>query len=181
MFAFDVPFTIFMVMDKNNRNSQITILVAFDDSFAIGNQGTIPWHIAEDLRLFKTRTMGCPIIMGRKTWDSLPVKPLPGRTNIILSSTLPRSKKLGVNEVWATSLENAISWVKDHSQMKEIFIIGGKQVYEAALKIADRLLVSKIPGVHEADTYFPPLSADWIGAEIEQHEGFTVWEYRKIL
>lgn len=157
----------------------ITILVAFDDSFAIGKDGTIPWHNVEDLRLFKNRTMGCPIIMGRKTWDSLPVKPLPGRTNIVISSTLPRSRKLGPLEVWSTSLENAISWVGDHMKSKEVFVVGGRQVYEQALRIADRVLASRVPGTHEADTYFPSLE-NWVGQEVEKYEGFTVWEYRKI-
>jgi dihydrofolate reductase len=169
------------VLDQFARvdSTHITILVAFDDSFAIGKDGTIPWHEAEDLRLFKRRTMGHSILMGRKTWDSLPVKPLPGRTNIILSSTLPRLRKLNPQEVWSTSLKKAISWLEDHKKSQEIFIVGGRQVYEEALKIADRVLVSKIPGVHEADTYFPSLD-DWVGQDVEKYEGFTVWEYRKI-
>jgi dihydrofolate reductase len=185
-FYLDFYYIVFMtyksdeVLDQFVRGpTYVTILVAFDDSFAIGKDGTIPWHEADDLRLFKDRTMGKTIVMGRKTWDSLPVKPLPGRTNIIISSTLPRSRKLNPQEVWSTSLENAISWLDAHIKPQEVFIVGGRQVYEQALRLADRVLASKIPGVHEADTYFPSLD-DWVGQEVEKYEGFTVWEYRKI-
>lgn len=165
----------------------ITILVAFDDNRVIGNNGKLPWHIPKDLELFKKRTWGHPVIMGRKTWESLPKKPLPGRTNIILSSNfveiptthLARCTGIPRTEIRVyDNLEEAVKWCRGRN---ESFIIGGGQVYKSAMKIADRIIVCKVHGKFAGDTYFPKIGWRWRKKSIEHHPGFDVVEYRRIL
>lgn len=112
----------------------------------LGRDGDLCWHIREDLRHFKELTMGHPVIMGRKTWESLPRRPLPGRENIVVSS---RGK----------SLEEALA-----QGGPDAFIIGGASVYEQALPFADRLELTRIMASDPlADTFFPAIDPDrWV-------------------
>jgi dihydrofolate reductase len=176
----------------------ITILVAFDDNRLIGQNGKLPWNIPEDLALFKQRTMGHTVIMGRKTWEGLPKKPLPGRTNVIISSNfveIPNrhlikrtpirvcnnlkqavrnlQRKGNCPKHWRSSTEGC-PW------QPEIYIIGGGQLYKAAMKIANRIIVSKVHGKFEGDTYFPKIGWRWRKKSVERYSGFDVVEYRKI-
>jgi len=157
----------------------ITILVAMDSRNIIGNKGQLPWHSSEDLKLFKKRTMGHVVIMGRKTWESLPKKPLPGRTNIVVSTTMP-AEVFSVNGFFTErSLETAIRVAEYNQPGKEVFIIGGAQIYKEALKkgLVHRILASRIPGKHEGDTFFPELGGEWTASIVENHQTFDVWEY----
>ena len=162
-----------------------TILVAFDDKRGIGFQGKIPWKISEDLKLFKSRTMGNAVIMGRRTWESLPTKKLPGRTCIVLSHgfvDMPSGFDLKDTTICVTcDLYDALCLAKIHAPQKEVFIIGGQQVYATALSdnVIDRILVSKIPGEHEADTFFPELGPEWQETFVERHTAFDVVEFRR--
>lgn len=151
----------------------ITILVAMDDSRVIGNKGQLPWNHPEDLKIFKRRTTGHAIIMGRKTWDSLPKQPLPNRMNIVVS----RSPSISLAQHVAPTLEYAVALAK--YQHQEVFIIGGAQIYQQALEkgLVDRILISRMVGEHEGDVFFPELGDEWIGKAIEHHETFDVWEY----
>lgn len=118
----------------------MTIIAAVGERGEIGRGGDLCWHIREDLKHFKALTTGHAVIMGRKTWESLKVKPLPGRRNIVVSTTgLP--------------LEEAL---KEGGE--DAFIIGGESIYRQTLPIADTLEITRILATDpEADTYFPEI------------------------
>ena len=117
----------------------------------IGNAGSIPWQIPEESKLFRDLTVGNTVVMGRKTWESLPEKyrPLPNRRNIVVSSQL---RSLDGAEVYS-SLDDALQTTDEDS--REIFIIGGRRLYEEALPRVDRLHISWIDREYDGDTKFP--------------------------
>jgi dihydrofolate reductase len=129
----------------------LAIIVAMTEDGVIGDKGKIPWHIREDLQRFKRLTTGHPIIMGRRTYESIG-KPLPGRTNIVLtqSPNLIASPEV----LWFGSLKAALNHCRQQNE-DLVFVIGGSKVYEAALPLADKLFITevllKVPG----DTHFP--------------------------
>lgn len=157
----------------------ITIIVAYDEGRVIGNNGSIPWRLPEDFKLFKKRTTNQVVIMGKKTYLSLPDKfrPLPNRQNIVLSRRAKTKKRDG----WFSELEDSIDWAKSHVPDKEIFIIGGEQIYRLALEknVVDKIIVSKVHGNHEGDTFFPELEECWKETSIEKYEGFDVVCYER--
>ncbi len=120
---------------------------------AIGKDNRLLWHIPDDLKRFKTLTLGHPVIMGENTYRSIG-RPLPGRTNIILSF----SKQFSAPgcEVFAT-LESALNYAAKRDA-KEVFIIGGAMVYQAALPLADRLYITLVEGDYQGDAFFPDYS-----------------------
>lgn len=144
----------------------ITIICALAENRAIGYNNDLLYHLRADLRRFKALTTGHTIIMGRRTFESLPKGALPNRRNIVLSSR-PNPEWQGV-EVFA-SLEAALEACR---QDDEVFIIGGASVYEAALPLADRLCLTHIHATpEEADVFFPALDEDvWQLASCEEHE-----------
>lgn len=139
-------------------NSRVSIIVAMDRNRLIGGKNQLLWHIPGDLKRFQEITTGHPIIMGRKTHESIG-RVLPNRTNIVISrsSSLARPRLAGL--LWASSLENAIKLARNEAGREEIFIIGGGQIYEQALPQTDRLYLTIVDGEYEGDTYFPDYSA----------------------
>jgi dihydrofolate reductase len=135
----------------------ISIVAAVTTDGAIGNKGNLLFHISEDLKNFKRLTMGHPIIMGRKTFESLPGGPLPGRRNIVISRNRDYHPQ-GVDVF--SSLTAALATIDTDT---EAMVIGGGQLYNVALPLASRLYLTEIEAVvEEADTYFPPIDpADW--------------------
>ena len=133
----------------------LSIIVAASTNDVIGAGGDLPWHISEDLRRFKSITMGKPVIMGRLTWESIG-KPLPGRRNVVLTSQ-ERYAADACDVV--RSLDDALELVADSD---EVMIIGGSRVYREALPRADRVYLTRIHATFEGDAYFPSLRAsDW--------------------
>jgi dihydrofolate reductase len=140
---------------------ELALIAAVARDGAIGRGGVMPWHLPEDLAHFRRVTMGCPVVMGRKTWDSLPArfKPLPGRRNVVVTR----------NTGWhadgaeaADSLEAALALLGDAAT---VFVIGGAQLYAQALPRADRLELTEIDlAVPDADTCFPR----WDRAEFDE-------------
>lgn len=122
---------------------------------AIGKNNSLLWHIPEELKRFKSITMGHPIIMGRKTYESIG-KPLPGRTNIVITRDEDYSSD-GVEVVH--SLEEALRFASLTQGDDEIFVIGGGQIYQQAINLADKLYLTIVDDNPEADTYFPDYSA----------------------
>lgn len=121
----------------------------------IGERGGLPWRLPHDLRRFSDRTNGHPVIMGRKTWQSLPgrFRPLPGRTNIIVSGDSAFDAPGGfVVPTFAEALERA----EKSPGVGLVFVIGGAQLYEQALPYADRLYLTLVESKTSGDTYFPP-------------------------
>jgi dihydrofolate reductase len=166
----------------------ISIIVAYDEERAIGKDGDIPWRIPEDMKHFKETTEGGGVvIMGRKTWDSLPPKfqPLPNRINIVLTRgkvELP----LYYNPrepLWANSLEKAISLAQKTTEGRKIFIIGGAEVYKDAIEdrmvpIPDTIIATEVKGTHDGDVFFPKLQGDWTeGTVLKEGDGFKVVKY----
>jgi dihydrofolate reductase len=142
--------------------SRLTLVVAIDAQRGIGVDNKLPWHLPEDLAHFKRVTMGKPMIIGRKTFDSIG-RPLPGRRNIVVTRNAGWRHE-GV-EV-AASLEAAIALVGE----EEASIIGGAQVFEAALPVADRMIVTEIDHTFACDTFFPPIDpAMWTETARERH------------
>ena len=128
------------------------IIAAVSDNWAIGRGGSMPWHISADLKYFKQTTMGCPVIMGRRTFESIG-RPLPGRLNIVVSRSMPAPGGCLV----APSLDIALVLATaDINQSEKCFIMGGGQVYSQAMELADRLYITHIHAVvSDADTFFP--------------------------
>ena len=135
----------------------INIIVAIANNNAIGKDNDLLWHISEDLKYFKSTTLGCPIIMGRNTWNSLPFNPLPKRENIIIS----RNKDYKVQGATVIhSVEEAIDYAK---QFDKSFIMGGGMLYNAALPFCDKLYITKVFKDFEADTFFPEIDLNtWL-------------------
>jgi len=129
----------------------ISIIVAISDNNAIGKNGKIPWHLPADLKYFKETTMGHHIIMGRKTFDSIG-KPLPGRTNIVVSNK--KDLKIQGCEV-VNSLDAALA-ISRLANQEEVFIIGGASIYKTMLPDAERLYITNVHAcIEDADTFFP--------------------------
>lgn len=134
---------------------KITIIVATADNNAIGANGDLLWHISADLKRFKAITLGHTIIMGRKTWNSLPKGALPGRRNVVITRN-PDFKAPGADTF--TSISDALNSCNDE---EEIFIIGGGHIYRQTFPLASRLLLTKVFATYpQADTFFPAISLD---------------------
>jgi dihydrofolate reductase len=141
----------------------ISIIVAVSDDWGIGKDNELLWHISEDLKRFKKMTTGNAVIMGKKTWESLPRKPLPGRKNIVLTDNPNESIE---NSVTAYSIEDALSKCKPD---EEIFIIGGGSIYRQFMPIADRLYITHVHKKAPADIYFPEIDLNiWKISEKEE-------------
>lgn len=133
----------------------ITLIAARSRNHAIGKDGDIPWHLPEDLAMFKRETLGGALIMGRKTWDSLPFKPLPKRLNIVVS------RDTSLHEHVVGSVDEAIALAQSQGYFR-IYGIGGQGIYEAMLPRAHRLLITEVETeVAEADAFFPQFGAGW--------------------
>jgi len=135
----------------------VSLVVARADNGVIGAAGAIPWRIPEDMKRFKAITMGKPVVMGRKTWDSLPRKPLPGRTNIVITR----------DRVWradgavvAASVEEALA-LAEREGPKEIAIVGGAEIYRLALPHANRIHLTEVHASPAGDIVLPPFGAEW--------------------
>lgn len=134
---------------------RITLIVARDRQGGIGRDNALPWHLPEDLQHFKSTTLGHPIVMGRRTFESIG-RPLPGRRNIVVSRS-PQWSPIGCEKV--DSLEAARALCCD---APELFVIGGAQLYASALPQADRLLITEVDVDAQADVFFPtPDPAIW--------------------
>ena len=149
----------------------ISIIVAASTNDVIGRQGALPWHLSDDLKYFKAVTMGKPIIMGRKTWESIG-RPLPGRQNIVVT----RQQGFAADGCTVVaSLEDAIAAAGDAD---EIVVIGGSQIYELALPLARRLYMTRVHADVEGDAYFPAVDATrWSLVAEEHHEADQRNEY----
>ena len=152
---------------------QLNLIYARTRNGVIGNKGGLPWHLPEDLAHFKRTTLGCPVIMGRKTWDSLPPKfrPLPGRTNVVITRQIDWHEDGALpanNMLEALSICEHMSIILDPSP-EQVWVIGGAQIYAEALPFAKRIIVTDIDSDFEGDAFAPQLGADWQETAREQH------------
>ncbi|MDG6935725.1 MAG: dihydrofolate reductase [Nitrososphaerota archaeon] len=140
----------------------------------IGSNGTMPWHIPEEARLFRDITMGNTVIMGRNTWLSLPerFRPLPDRVNIIVSATIGRQE----GAIVCTSVDAAIKEAASHSG--EAFCIGGAKLFDEMLPLSDVLHISWIKADYQGDTRFPEINFnEWRVVESKEYKEFTYKKY----
>jgi len=133
---------------------KISLIVAMASNRVIGLNNQMPWHLSADLKKFKSITMGKPIVMGRKTFESIG-RPLPGRTNIIISRN-PDYSQAGC--IVVNDLDSALA--SACQQADEIFVIGGSALYDALLPRANRLYLTQINAAFEGDTFFPEINQD---------------------
>ena len=141
----------------------VSIVVAMDERNGIGRNGGLPWRLPEDLKRFKALTLGKPVVMGRRTWCSIG-KPLPGRRNVVVT----RQRGLSLDGATVVgSLEQALVAV---GEVPEVCVIGGADIYRAALPVTDVLHVTRVHATVEADTFFPPLEpTEWMEVSREDH------------
>ncbi|MET0170008.1 MAG: dihydrofolate reductase [Aliihoeflea sp.] len=131
----------------------IGIHVAMAENGVIGRDGDLPWRLSSDLKRFKASTLGKPIVMGRKTWESFPKRPLPGRTNIVITK---REEFADEGAVRAGSLAAALS-IAARENPDEICVIGGGQIFAEAIHLTDVLHVTHVLAAIDGDTFFPAI------------------------
>ena len=141
-------------------------MAAVAEDGTLGSGGRIPWHVPGDQARFRELTWGRPVLMGRKTWESLPVKPLPGRENVVLSrdaAFAPEGARL------ARSLEEALA---PYAGMDgEVFVVGGADLFAQTLPLASRLVLTEVPGRFGGDALFPPVPEDFQVVRREEYPG----------
>lgn len=143
---------------------QVNIIAALSTDRVIGKDGGLPWHLPPDLKRFKKLTSGHPMVMGRKTFESIGSRPLPGRRTVVLTGR-PGWSAPGVES--AATLPEALALLEGSP---EVFIAGGTEVFRQGLAVADRLYLTWIEAEVEGDTYFPEFDlADWELVEEEHH------------
>ncbi len=148
---------------------QLKLIFARASNGVIGRNNALPWHLPEDLAHFKRCTLGCPVIMGRKTWDSLPprFRPLPGRLNIVVTRQPDwhadgAQRALSISEACALCPPDATGWV-----------IGGAELYAQALPLASEAVVTEIDTAFEGDAYAPQFGPEWLETARETHQSST--------
>ena len=149
--------------------TRTVIIAAVAENGVIGQGGTMPWRLKSDMKHFRSLTMGKPVVMGRKTWLSTALKPLPGRTNIVVT----RDKSFTAPGALVTrSLDIALEAARGDALRRgtDIMVIGGTEIYRQAMPLADRLEITRIHMAPEGDTTFPPIDpAIWREAAREPH------------
>jgi dihydrofolate reductase len=149
-----------------NKNAEFTLslIVAIAENGVVGRKNQLPWRLGSDLRRFRKLTMGHPLIMGRKTFEAIG-KPLDGRDSIVVSRN-NQSLTLSPHVFSAASLEEALTIANELAKargVKEAFVIGGAELFKAALPHANRIYLTRVHGLPEGDVHWePPFSADWI-------------------
>jgi dihydrofolate reductase len=144
---------------------KITLVVAASDNQVIGKDNQLLWHLPKDMRFFKNTTWGLPILMGRKTFESLGSKILPGRFNLILSN----QKNIKTN---GATLVHTLAEAIDLAQKqdyKQLMVIGGGQIYELALPLANTIMLTRVHTTIEGDAFFPVLNNDWVLKEATEY------------
>ena len=159
----------------------LSLIVAAADNNVIGKDNKMPWHISEDFQYFKKVTMGKPCIMGRKTYESILDalgKPLPGRRSIVIS----RSGYSHSGADVFSSLEDAIAAAKENRETdnKEVMVIGGAQIYNLALPLADRVYLTRVHQTPDGDAFFPVLGNRWRQASSDVRDGFSFDVYDRV-
>lgn len=144
---------------------RLNLIYARAANGVIGRDNTLPWHLPEDMAHFKRMTAGCPVIMGRKTWDSLPprFRPLPGRQNIVVTRQLDWRAE-GAHR--ASGLQEAVAMCEG---VDEAWVIGGAQIYAEAEPLAQRAVVTEIDRDFEGDAHAPTLGTGWKETARESH------------
>jgi dihydrofolate reductase len=140
---------------------KLTLVVAVAKNGVIGRDGDLPWRLSSDMKRFKSITMGKAVLMGRKTWESLPKKPLPGRANLVLTRD---ARYVAEGARVFASLDAMLAAARAIAQadgVDEICVIGGGRLYEVTLPVADRIILTEVDLTPDGDARFPALGAEW--------------------
>ncbi len=150
---------------------QINLIWAQAHNRVIGKNGKMPWHLPEDLAHFKRTTLGHPVIMGRKTWDSLPPKfrPLPGRMNVVISSDAATRENLKKNGASPAHQLSEALLICEQLGSTEVWVIGGAQIYAQTLPLANRLVITDLDAEYAGDAFAPIVDASWKAVEHHAH------------
>ncbi|AWK86095.1 dihydrofolate reductase [Azospirillum thermophilum] len=141
---------------------RISLVVAAAANGVIGRDGDLPWRLPGDLKRFKELTLGKPVLMGRRTWESLPRRPLPGRENLVVSRSAAPGERDGAR--WFSGIAGAI----DHARAggaDELCVIGGAEIFRETLPLADTLHLTRVERAVEGDTLMPPPGPGWVERE----------------
>ncbi|KKW42909.1 MAG: Dihydrofolate reductase [Candidatus Magasanikbacteria bacterium GW2011_GWA2_56_11] len=155
----------------------LSLIAAVSDNNCIGKKGRLPWHIPEDMQHFRDLTLGKPVLMGRKTWESIPDKfrPLPQRTNMVITRQADYPAPGGVERYAA--IDEAIAAHPD----EEIMIIGGADIYRQTIDRADRLYITHVHQIVDGDAFFPEINPQqWEPTERESRGNFEFVTYARI-
>ncbi|MBI2989949.1 MAG: dihydrofolate reductase [Candidatus Magasanikbacteria bacterium] len=155
----------------------ISLIAAVSKNNCIGKNGELPWHIPEDMKHFKEKTMDTVVIMGRKTWESIPEKfrPLKGRKNVVITRQDQYPAPLGVE------IHHSLDKALEAHRNEKIAIIGGGQMYDLSIDKANLLYITHVDRVVEGDTFFPDIDKNaWRETERENREGFSFVTYERI-
>ncbi len=145
---------------------RVTLVVAVADNGVIGRDGALPWRLPEDLRRFKTATLGHPIVMGRRTFESIG-RALPGRPNLVLTRSTDWCPATGA-DTGVTIVHDWAGALRAAGEATELMVIGGAEIYAIAQPYADRVLLTRVHAAVEGDTWLTPFSAaDWIEVRVE--------------
>ena len=154
--------------------TELSIIVAHDKNLVIGNNGTLPWRIPEDLKHFKQTTMGSPLLMGRGVFEELNCKPLPGRDNYVLTS------RNYDNVICFKSIPEAVEFLQKYDK---VFVIGGGEIYRQMLDMANELIVTEIHAEYDGDTFFPEYRNDigqkWIETKRTDFSDYSFVTYKR--
>lgn len=156
---------------------KLILIAALNTRRLIGRQGTLPWHYPADLQHFKRSTLGHPILAGRKTYESFQRRPLPGRPNLVLSRDPGYQVPAGV--YLCHTLEEALTCGRQLGTGK-LYVVGGAQLYQLTLSLADELLLTWVPDQVEGDAYFPAWNeSEWDVGESREEGGLRFVSYRR--
>ncbi|MFC7177475.1 dihydrofolate reductase [Halosegnis marinus] len=160
-----------------SREPEVVLVAAVAANGVIGRDGTMPWHYPEDLKHFKQLTTGHPVVMGRRTYESIVARidgPLPDRTNVVLSRS---ALDLPEGAVHAGGTDEALALAAERDDV--VYVVGGETVYEAFMSRADRLVLTELDDAYEGDTYFPELGPEWTETAREAREGLAFVTYER--
>ena len=154
------------------RVAQVALIVAVAENGVIGHRNGLPWRLPGDMAWFRQVTRGKPLVMGRRTWESLPKRPLPGRPNVVVTRNAAFDAPGG--EVFS-NLEGALERARilaDELAVGEVVVIGGAEIYARTLPLADRIYLTEVHARPEGDTHFPEFRrGDWVEVSREAHAG----------
>lgn len=147
--------------------TRVNLIFARASNGVIGKDNALPWHLPEDMAHFRNLTSGAPVIMGRKTWDSLPLKfrPLPNRVNVVVTR---QSAWSADGAVRVGSLSDAITHCEQLGA-PEVWVMGGAQIYEEAVPLSQRAIITEIHQAYDGDAFAPAFGSDWLETSRESH------------
>nr|AIA14597.1 Dihydrofolate reductase [uncultured bacterium] len=163
---------------------RVSALVAMDENRIIGSNNQLPWHIPEDLKRFKELTTGHTVVMGRKTYESIPgkVRPLPNRKNVVVSRT-PESLDVPAGVDAISSVKEWLDSCREGTVVlpsPEIWIIGGAQIYEETKSLWDELYLTVVHSTHQGDVYFPRFEDSFELVSQEDRPGYSFMRYKRL-